>query len=33
MLGYHHAARLIGDPQAYLRVQQSFETFLRNAKE
>ena len=33
MLGYHHAARLMRDPQAELRVRRSFENFLQNAKE
>jgi AcrR family transcriptional regulator len=33
MLGYHHAARLLRDPQAELRLRRSFETFLHNAKE
>lgn len=33
MLGYHHAARLLRDPQAELRVRRSFENFLQNAKE
>ena len=32
MLGYHHAARLMRDPQAELRVRRSFENLLRNAK-
>jgi len=33
MLGYHHAARLLRDPQAELRVRRSFDSFLQSAKE
>ncbi|MBD3867590.1 MAG: TetR/AcrR family transcriptional regulator [Acidobacteria bacterium] len=32
MLGWHHSARLLGDPVAETRARQGFETLLKNAR-
>jgi hypothetical protein len=32
MLGYHHAARLLGDPRATERARRAFEALLRAAR-